>query len=59
LFALCSKSSPVALSKEKGEEEEFSAYTKDFSIFLPSEAKKNHNQRAHQNRLQIKKLVRK
>ena len=47
------------LSTEKGEEEEFSAYTKDFSIFLPPEAKKNHNQRTHQIRLQIKKLVRK
>ena len=47
------------LSTEKGQEEEFSAYTKDFSIFLPPEAKTNYNQRTHQIRLQIKKLVRK
>ena len=45
------------LRYEKGEEEELSADTKDFSIFLPPEAKKTHKQRAHQIRLQIKKLV--
>ena len=47
------------LRYEKGQEEELSADTKDFSIFLPPEAQKNYKQRAHQIRLQIKKLVRK
>ena len=49
----------TVLRYEKGQEEELSADTKDFSIFLHAEAQKNHKQRAHQIRLQIKKLVRK